>query len=134
MKWLQQGVTALLLAVLSTSSFAQERMDLGKRTFTDSCASCHGASGKGDGVLVKYLVKAPSDLTQLSSQNGGVFPAQRVWETIDGRTSAGPGPHGTREMPVWGNVFRAEDIQAPDSYARSRIAFVLDYLARMQEK
>ena len=83
---------------------------------------------------MRYLVKTPSDLTQLSRRNGGVFPTQRVWETIDGRMSADIGPHGSREMPVWGSVFRAEDPLAPEAYTRTRMAFVLDYLARIQEK
>jgi mono/diheme cytochrome c family protein len=129
-----KGLAALLLAVIGSSVFAQSRVDFGQREYLSSCASCHGVSGKGDGVLVRHLVKAPSDLTLLSRGNGGVFPTQRVWEMIDGGTSTDIGPHGSREMPVWGNVFRSEDPQAPEGYARSRMAFVLDYLARIQEK
>jgi hypothetical protein len=133
MKLKVKAWAALLLAVIGTSVFAQSRVDFGQREYLSSCASCHGVSGKGDGVLVRHLVKAPSDLTLLSRGNGGVFPTQRVWETIDGGTSTDIGPHGSREMPVWGNVFRAEDPQAPEGYARSRMAFVLDYLTRIQE-
>ncbi len=129
-----KGLAALLLAVAGVSGFAQGRVDFGQREYTASCASCHGVGGKGDGVVVRHLVKAPSDLTLLSQRNGGVFPTQRVWETIEGSTSVDIGPHGSREMPVWGHVFRAEDPLAPEGYARSRIAFVLDYLARIQEK
>ena len=140
MKSTQQWGVAVLLAVLGSAGLAQgrsdraARVDFGEREYTQSCASCHGATGKGDGVLVRYLVKPPSDLTVLSQRNGGVFPTQRVWETIDGSTSTDIGPHGTREMPVWGSVFRSEDPQAPEGYARIRMAFVLDYLARIQQK
>jgi hypothetical protein len=37
-------------------------------------------------------------------------------------------------MPVWGNVFRSEDSQPQEMHVRNRIAAVLDYLARIQEK
>lgn len=114
---------------------AQARTDFGKTEYDTSCANCHGSTGKGDGVLARHLVKAPTDLTTLSKRNGGIFPAQRAWETIDGRTSTDIGAHGTREMPLWGHIYRSEDSQyQPDWVARNRMAALLDYLARIQEK
>lgn len=128
------AASLMALTLLSSASFAQGRVDYGQKAFESSCASCHGMSGKGDGAMRPYLVKAPSDLTTLAKRNGGVFPSQRIWETIDGRSSADIGPHGAREMPVWGDVFRGEDTQPRDLHARNRIASLLDYIARMQEK
>lgn len=128
------AASLLALALLGNASFAQGRVDYGKSEFESSCASCHGTSGKGDGVMLTFLTKAPSDLTTLAKRNGGVFPSQRIWETIDGRTAVVIGSHGAREMPVWGSVYRAEDTQPRDLHARNRIASLVDYLARMQEK
>ena len=119
---------------MGNPGFAQGKVDFGHREYVASCASCHGASGKGDGVMFKYLVKPPSDLTTLVKRNGGVFPSQRVWETIDGRASTDIGPHGSREMPVWGQIYRSEDTQPRDLHARIRITSLIDYLARIQEK
>lgn len=127
----------MVLTFLSSASFAQGPVDFGKKEFESSCASCHGVSAKGDGALFRYLVKPPSDLTTLARRNGGVFPSQRVWETIDGSTVTEIGPHGTREMPVWGQVYRdrAQDTQhEPDWYAAHRMASLIYYLARIQEK
>ncbi len=137
MKYANAGLAMSLTAwtLLNSASFAQGSPDFGKNEYQTSCASCHGVSAKGDGVLAKQLATAPSDLTTLSKRNGGVFPNQRVWETIDGRNSVEIGPHGTRDMPVWGLVYRAQDTpQQPDWYARNRMASLLDYLARIQEK
>jgi len=139
MKQATVGVVASLLALtlLGNTSLAQGRPDFGKNEFDTSCASCHGVSGRGDGVLYRYLITAPSDLTTLAKRNGGVFPSQRVWDTIDGRSAIEIGSHGKREMPVWGFVYRSEaqDTQyQPDWYARNRMASLLDYLARIQEK
>jgi mono/diheme cytochrome c family protein len=136
MKHTSMGVAAslLALALVGLTSSAQGRVDFGKSEYESSCASCHGASGKGDGALRQHLVTAPADLTTLAKRNGGVFPSQRVWETIDGRTSAVIGPHGSREMPIWGNVYQSEDTRPHGWYVRNRIASLLDYLARIQEK
>lgn len=128
------AASVMTLTFLSGASFAQGRVDYGQKAYESSCASCHGISGKADGAMRPYLVKAPSDLTTLAKRNGGVFPVQRIWETIDGRASTDIGPHGAREMPVWGDVFRGEDTQPRDLHARNRIASLVDYLARMQEK
>ncbi len=142
MKTIQWRVAALsaLAWGLSTSAMAQATLfDPGKRAYDSSCASCHGASGKGDGPVRPFLTKAPSDLTTLARRNGGVFPTQLVWEMIDGRSGIVVGAHGTREMPVWGTEFRAQAMQSPSSaeqpewYVRGRIVALLDYLARLQQ-
>jgi mono/diheme cytochrome c family protein len=130
-RWLAGSLVAL--AVLP-AAFAQSGFDLGKREYEASCASCHGSAGKGDGALRQHLVKAPADLTTLVKRNGGVFPTQRVWEAIDGRGSTQVGAHGTRDMPIWGNVFRAEDTQPYELHVRTRISALVDYLSRLQEK
>lgn len=136
MKITQLRVTISLLAatLVSCSAFAQGKYDFGKREYESSCASCHGEKGKGDGAMREFLTKPPSDLTTLTKRNGGVFPTNRVYETIDGRPSVMVGSHGAREMPVWGNVFRSDDMQPRDWYARDRISSLVDYLSRIQEK
>ena len=85
-----------------------------------------------------YLTVAPSDLTTIARRNGGAFPEQLIWEMIDGRSSTDIGPHGSREMPVWGQQFR-NDAQrrgdnAPEWATRNRIVALLGYLQRMQER
>lgn len=132
---------ALALAGAMAGAWAQPTSgDLGQLEYEGNCASCHGATGKGDGRLKAYLTKAPSDLTTLSRRYGGAFPTQMVWEIIDGRTSSDIGPHGTREMPVWGRTFRNQALQypgmtaQPEWYVRGRIVALLDYLARIQVK
>jgi mono/diheme cytochrome c family protein len=131
------GVAAAVMAFALTggTSNAKSQFDFGAREFASSCASCHGVSGKGDGVLRSFLIQPPSNLTMLSKNNGGVFPFQFVWEAIDGRAaSAMPGSHGVREMPVWGDVYLTDDQRPREWFARNRIASLIDYLARIQEK
>jgi mono/diheme cytochrome c family protein len=129
------SVAAIALALSGGASYAQGKFDFGQREFESSCASCHGVAAKGDGPMRSFLVKAPPNLTMLTKNNGGVFPYQFLWETIDGRAaSTMPGPHGAREMPVWGDVYRSDDQHPQDWFARNRIASLIDYLSRIQEK
>ena len=99
----------------------------GKYWYLSYCASCHGASGKGDGSVARALTQKPTDLTSLSASNGGVFPAARVSEAIDGRREIWA--HGSREMPVWGRAARFTP-----GLMRSRIRVIVDYVATLQAK
>ena len=125
-----------------------ENIDIGKSEFLSSCASCHGADGKGKGPVSEQLKVPPADLTILAKTNGGVFPTNAVYETIYG--SKPVLAHGTREMPIWGERFnpivnlphyvdpyywqKAGPEQNPEVVVRTRILAVIDYLNRIQQK
>lgn len=115
------------------------KVDIGKLEYEANCASCHGVSGKGDGVLKPYLTKSATDLTVVAKQNGGVFPINRVYEVIDGRTDIKA--HGGRDMPVWGRDYSVKAAEYyidvpydPDAYVRAKILALIDYIYRMQAK
>jgi mono/diheme cytochrome c family protein len=76
----------------------------GAEMFRAYCGVCHGADGRGAGPAVDALKKRPADLTQLSRKNEGKFPARHVGNVIQGSDVVAA--HGSREMPVWGTVFR----------------------------
>lgn len=126
---------ALVLA--APPAFAQQKAAAGKLEYDSKCAACHGKDAKGNGPFAPELRVAPADLTQLAKRNGGIFPAPRVYDVIEGSGRA----HGTREMPVWGWDFttRAAELY-PDSpysqasYVRARISALVDYLAQLQVK
>ncbi len=75
----------------------------GKEMYTAYCAVCHGTDGKGGGPAASALKIPPTDLTVLSKNNGGKYPALKVTAAIRGE-SALPA-HGSKEMPVWGSLF-----------------------------
>jgi mono/diheme cytochrome c family protein len=134
------SVVASLLAVTASAwSVPLTSTERGKTEYQNQCASCHGTSTQGDGPLRPYLLKPPADLSTLAQRHGGRFPQQQVRETIDGRGLQEPGPHGTREMPVWGQRFRLEAQQThagryqPERRARQRIDALVDYLRSQQQ-
>lgn len=130
---------AALLVAGTAGAWAQDG-DVGQSNFKTSCASCHGADGKGNGPVGGQLKVPPSDLTVLAKKNNGVFPLSRVYEVIDGRQPLSA--HGTREMPIWGFLFAleqpAQDYPArslnPETVVRLRILSIIDYLNRIQER
>lgn len=121
-------------------SAAAEKIDIGKGEYEAHCAVCHGIKGKGDGPFAEIMLKSSvADLTVLSMNNHGAFPFARVYEVIDGRQQLKA--HGTREMPIWGNIYAARSTSNYDDYpydaesfVRGRILALIDYLHRLQKK
>lgn len=138
-------VSALLMMWgngFAVAADSKPKVDLGRSEYVNSCALCHGTDGKGGGSVLDFLKKAPADLTTLSKKNNGVFPFDRIYETIDGRRIAKG--HGERDMPAWGNRYSEDRIKAAEyymdvpynleMYARTRILALIDYLNRIQVK
>ena len=61
----------------------------GAQAYGAYCAECHGADARGHGYQAPRLLHKPTDLTTLSLNGDGTFPAQRVIETVQ----AGPGDY-----------------------------------------
>ena len=134
----------VVVAVLSCVDIAKAQMGavFGKDEFINSCASCHGVTGKGNGPLAKSLTHAPADLTVIQKKNGGVFPLAFVYDVIDGRIQVMV--HGSREMPVWGERYKRElKARTPrgevsddlaELMVRARILMLTEYLYSLQEK
>ena len=116
--------------------------EVGKYQFTNSCAPCHGVSGKGDGAVARALKLTPADLTKLSEANNGVFPFARIYDVIDGRFEVEA--HGKRDMPIWGEIYKPawnslEPPVAPmfskevaESVLRGRILALIEYISTLQ--
>ena len=121
-------ILASAIVAFSTSASAEDT-NLGKVDYESSCAACHGQNGKGDGPVSAELRTKPSDLTMIAKHNGGIFPADVLYQIIDGRRTLRA--HGTYEMPVWGSVFRRSE---PEDVARKRILALVAYLKSIQLK
>jgi mono/diheme cytochrome c family protein len=113
------------VAIKSTSAAS------GKEMYTSYCAVCHGTDGKGGGPAASALKTAPVDLTILSKNNGGKFPALKVASVLQG-TAALPA-HGSQEMPMWGPLFRIVS-GGREAELRLRISNVTGYVESLQAK
>ena len=103
----------------------------GKEMFEAYCAACHGKDGKGGGPVAPALKTRPADLTLLTRQNEGKFPALRVARAITGEV--GVSAHGSKEMPIWGPVFMSMSHQH-ESGVHLRVANLTDYVKSLQQK
>jgi mono/diheme cytochrome c family protein len=100
----------------------------GAEMFKSYCAVCHGADARGNGPAVAALKKAPSDLTLLTKNSGGKFPELRVYNVIQGEV--GVIAHGSKDMPVWGEVFR--DMRRGDADTKLRLRNLTKYIETIQ--
>ena len=139
---LLKGVVLLGVILLAVPVVAHAQgSDIGKTEFNNSCAVCHGAGGAGgtgDGPLADMLKQKVADLTILKKKNGGVFPFQQVYETINGSKMVSG--HGTRFMPAWGQIYN-EKAPGPNgaqgegsATVRGRILALIGYLDSLQVK
>lgn len=145
------SLAAFLVAVLMVlSGCAQEgeppsdptATDLSDTTATDIlvsgrdmyeayCASCHGPEARGDGPVAELLTVPPPDLTQIRARLDGSFPVDELYRMIDGREEVQA--HGTREMPVWGNIWEVSDSgPQSDAVVEQRINLLIEYLRSIQ--
>ena len=121
-----------------------QAVEVGKREYVNSCAVCHGDSGKGDGPIVASLKTPPADLTKMQKDNMGVFPIGQLYEVIDGRRTVAV--HGPRDMPVWGDRFKEYNAEVTElslkfgtpkdfeAFARDRILALIGYIRTLQVK
>ena len=130
-------VAMLALALPASFAIAQTKVTKapikpttidGKTMYHSYCAVCHGKEAKGDGPAVSALTKPPADLTKISARNGGTFPDVKVRRYIEGLDEVPS--HGSRDMPMWGDVFRSLD----RDMAQIRISALTEYLKTLQTK
>lgn len=105
----------------------------GRELYGRFCASCHGASGRGDGpVASSFKVEVP-DLTLIARRAHGEYPRDRIEKIIDGRFIVGA--HGSRTMPVWGEDLSRLEIGNPDAERSTRLIIgrLADYVWLLQK-
>ena len=103
----------------------------GKEMYNTYCAVCHGTDGKGGGPAASALKVPPTDLTQLSKNNGGKYPALKVSAAIRGEGDVPA--HGSKDMPVWGSLFWSMS-HGHEGEVQQRVANLTKYIESLQAK
>lgn len=138
--------TLSVIAALGIGGVLQAQaaeLSMGEFEFQNSCATCHGASGKGDGPAAQFFLGGVApDLTALQKNNGGVFPVQRIYDVIEGSRDMIVPSHGSRAMPMWGQRYMQRTEEGPsydpltdeqkEIYVRTRILSLIEYLSTIQ--
>jgi len=110
---------------------AAQSSNEGRVLFQTYCASCHGATGVGNGPVAEAMKRKPANLTLYDVSNGGVVPVAKLRRVIDGRDVAA---HGTSDMPVWGYVFRFTKEGADEAVVKARIDAIVAYIVAIQAR
>jgi mono/diheme cytochrome c family protein len=124
----------LIGAVLTAAPGIAEDTNAGRAAYLKYCSACHGADGKGDGLVATVLRPKPTDLTQLAKAHGGQFPRGQVERSIDGRERVTA--HGDTEMPVWGEIFSKEGSATTTGQAavRGQVQLITEYVQSIQAR
>lgn len=104
----------------------------GGELFRTYCAACHGTSARGDGPLAGSMARRPADLTEIAKRNGGLYPSELVFRTIDGKKPVRG--HGGPDMPVWGDAFARARDGGDEAKVKSMIQSLVDYLESVQAR
>lgn len=129
---------AIIAAMLATPALAsaQEQQPKqstpGAETFRTYCATCHGSSARGDGPLAASMQRKPANLTEIAKRNGGVYPSEMVFKTIDGRNPIRG--HGGPDMPAWAEAFSKSREAGDADRVKSLIQALVDYLESIQQR
>ena len=130
------AILAHILAAswLTPTSAEDLSQQTGNELYQRLCAACHGDNGEGDGTVGAYFKMQPPDLTRLANRHGGQFPADEVRRTVDGRDN--PGPHGSRQMPIWGVALHYTDTNSPrqEQQVKDIVDRVTEYLRTIQKQ
>jgi mono/diheme cytochrome c family protein len=122
----QAGTTQIKHVPVKATSAAS-----GQEMYASYCAVCHGANATGNGPAQSALKIPATDLTTLAQKNGGKYPAMHVSSALRG--DAELAAHGSKDMPVWGPLFRNMS-QGHDAEVQQRIANINSYIESLQKK
>ncbi len=125
-------VAALLLMPLAAAAqdAPMKQTVPGGEVFRTYCAVCHGTSARGDGPLAASMKRKPANLTEIAKRNGGQYPSDLVFLTIDGRQPVRG--HGGPDMPVWGDAFERSREAGDQARVKAVIQSLVDYLESIQ--
>ncbi|MEM9544839.1 MAG: cytochrome c [Bacteroidota bacterium] len=100
----------------------------GKLHFQKYCSVCHGQDGTG--LVIDTFDIQPADLTMIrATRKNDEFPILEIANIIDGRKMSKA--HGTRDMPIWGEVFSTDD-HLTESQIKGKLGEIIAYLMSIQ--
>ena len=121
--------TALYALDVKRGNIQPTPANSGKAMFSEYCAVCHGAGGRGDGPAVTAMKKRPADLTQLARKNNSRYPEVHVMNFISGEEAIAA--HGSRDMPMWGQLFHTLEPN-DEAVTRVRVRVLAEYIKTLQ--
>ena len=92
-----------------------ETVDRGAAIYVQNCASCHGATGRGDGEAGSNLSPPPGNLAWLSQMPMARWDPFIYWTVAEGGAEFGSA------MPAFKDTLSRDDIWAVIAYIQARL-------------
>lgn len=93
----------------------RETLERGAAVYAESCASCHGPTGRGDGEAGRNLSPPPGNLAWLSQMPMAQWDPFMYWTVAEGGASFGTA------MPAFKDALSSGDIWAVIAYLQARL-------------
>ena len=101
------AISVLLMSLAAFSVHGQEA----KQLYEQTCATCHGASGKGDGPTGQMLQPKPADFTTVLKGKDAAYLTKVIRE-------GGPGVGKSPLMPPFQEILSDKQIQDLIQYVK----------------
>ena len=108
------GIFLLTVWIVSAPAASKGDLGKGKTIYTNSCASCHGPAGKGDGAAAAALTPKPANLTDKAAMSK-LNDAALTNVIAKGGSAVGKSPL----MPPFNGQLKDQDIKDVIAYIRS---------------
>ena len=125
----------LLLIPLLAMGCSLEAQPDGQLLYMENCASCHGATGRGDGPAASGLGTPPADLTRIAARRDGIWPMLEVMSIIDGYSRR---TLQRDEMPIFDDFLKGDMIDVDTGNGlkapmQANLIEMVNYLETLQD-
>jgi mono/diheme cytochrome c family protein len=108
------GGLALTLGIATPHGAYASNLAAAKQTYKNFCARCHGENGNGNGPSAATLDPKPRDFADCGRMSK--IPNSELAAVI---THGGGAAHLSEEMPPWGAVLNAHQVEGLIEYIRT---------------
>jgi mono/diheme cytochrome c family protein len=112
---MMSGVPAPYYSLRNPLPRTRKTVERGPAVYDQSCASCHGATGEGDGAAGQNLSRPPANLALLSQMPMAQWDPFLYWTVAEGGAQFGTA------MPAFKDALSSEDIWAVIAYIQARL-------------
>lgn len=109
------GVPAPYAEAANPLPHTDATLERGAAVYAANCASCHGATGLGDGPAARTLQPQPANLAWLSNMPMSRWDPFMYWTIAEGGAQFGTG------MPAFKNRLSKDDIWAVTAYIQAHL-------------
>ncbi|PWB84320.1 MAG: hypothetical protein C3F11_02015 [Methylocystaceae bacterium] len=112
---MMSGVPAPYNSLRNPLPRTRETVDRGAAVYDQSCASCHGATGEGDGEAGRNLSPPPGNLAWLSQMPMAQWDPFMYWTVAEGGAEFGSA------MPAFKDALPKDDIWAVIAFIQAQL-------------